>query len=192
LKRTRSFEDIPSIPHRFEESRDIAGSNSVAGVTQDIEQLQVASGEIERLLFLPLHTEDLGRLPVYEPFDFDSIFNTDPFLESDTYGDNPFAASLDTPLTDSQLTTELFENKCVARKPVTVAVYFSHFLLVGIGVPISQTIPADLFGQNLQYHITFRILGSSIQKCSCCVSTSAYRQDNGSSPTSCGGWPSRD
>ncbi|KAJ7239769.1 fungal-specific transcription factor domain-containing protein [Mycena haematopus] len=82
LKRARSSEDIPStIPDASEEPRNIVGSSRVAAVTQDIQQLQVSSEqEIERLLFLPLYTEDLGRLPVYEPFDFDSIFRSDAFL----------------------------------------------------------------------------------------------------------------
>ncbi|KAJ7511776.1 fungal-specific transcription factor domain-containing protein [Mycena galericulata] len=87
LKRTRSSEEIPSsetIPDvfRVEEPRHIVGSRRVGNVIQDIEQLQVSDQEIERLLFLPLHTEDLGRLPIYEPFDFDSIFQLDALSES--------------------------------------------------------------------------------------------------------------
>ncbi|KAJ6520567.1 fungal-specific transcription factor domain-containing protein [Mycena sanguinolenta] len=93
LKRPRSSEDtstastIPE-PDAFNSEELYSGRVSVcsnahlATVTQDIEQLQVSETdssqqEIERLLFLPLYTEDLGRLPVYEPFDLDSIFRTD-------------------------------------------------------------------------------------------------------------------
>ncbi|KAJ7729108.1 fungal-specific transcription factor domain-containing protein [Mycena maculata] len=85
LKRSRSSEDIPSSEmdaDASEEPRNIAGSNRVASSIQD--------EEIERLLFLPLHTEDLGRLPIYEPFDFDSIFQSGIFSESaeSAIGDN--------------------------------------------------------------------------------------------------------
>ncbi|KAJ7146437.1 fungal-specific transcription factor domain-containing protein [Mycena epipterygia] len=101
LKRTRSSEGFsPSsseaIRDGFEEPRNVAGSNRVTAVTQEIEQLQVSEQEIERLLFLPLRTEDLGRLPVYESFDFDSIFHPDVFAESvgSTALDVPFSDGL--------------------------------------------------------------------------------------------------
>ncbi|KAJ7631670.1 fungal-specific transcription factor domain-containing protein [Mycena polygramma] len=110
LKRTRSFEDTTSIPETFEGPRDIAGSNRVAAVTQEIEQLQVSSQEIERLLFLPLHTEDLGRLPIYEPFDFDSIFRSDAFSPpAGLFAENEFSAPLVAPLSDSHSAVEPFE-----------------------------------------------------------------------------------
>ncbi|KAJ7664150.1 hypothetical protein B0H17DRAFT_1092265 [Mycena rosella] len=87
LKRTRWSEDsLPStseiVPDVFEEPCNIAGSKRIAAMTQEIEQLRVSEQEIERLLFLRLYTEDLGRLPIYESFDFDSIFISDAFSES--------------------------------------------------------------------------------------------------------------
>ncbi|KAJ6601097.1 fungal-specific transcription factor domain-containing protein [Mycena vulgaris] len=88
LKRTRGSENSP-VPTADteapdEEPRSIAGSRRVAVMTEEIEQLRVSEQEIERLLFLPLHSEDLGRLPVYEPFDFDSIFHLDAFSQIDS------------------------------------------------------------------------------------------------------------
>jgi hypothetical protein len=80
------------------EPRNMAGSKRVAAVIQEIEQLQVSDQEIERLLFLPLHTEDLGRLPVYEPFDFDAIFYPDAFAAGPEQ-----TSLLDVPLSDSRL-----------------------------------------------------------------------------------------
>ncbi|KAJ7144798.1 fungal-specific transcription factor domain-containing protein [Mycena crocata] len=82
LKRTRSLEEIPvstteTVSDSSQEPRSIAGTARVAAMTQEIERLRMSEQEIERLVFLPLHTEDLGRLPVYESFDFDSIFNAD-------------------------------------------------------------------------------------------------------------------
>ncbi|KAJ7619878.1 hypothetical protein B0H17DRAFT_1152106 [Mycena rosella] len=84
LKRTRWSEDSPPstseiVQDVFEEPRNIAGSKRIAVMTQEIEQLRVSEQEIERLLFLRLYTEDLGRLPVHESFDFESIFNSDAF-----------------------------------------------------------------------------------------------------------------
>ncbi|KAJ6572269.1 hypothetical protein B0H19DRAFT_1133148 [Mycena capillaripes] len=94
LKRARSLEETPSIT---EESPNFANSDRVAA---DIEQLQIS--EIEKLLFLPLHTEDLGRLPVYEPFDFDSIFHSDAFLPTA----NPYIDALVAPLSEGQVAAE--------------------------------------------------------------------------------------
>ncbi|KAJ6541631.1 hypothetical protein B0H19DRAFT_1173910 [Mycena capillaripes] len=94
LKRARSLEESPSIT---EESPNLANSDRVEA---DIEQLQIS--EIERLLFLPLHTEDLGRLPVYEPFDFDSIFHSDAFLQTA----NPYADTLGARLSEGQVAAE--------------------------------------------------------------------------------------
>ncbi|KAJ7726357.1 fungal-specific transcription factor domain-containing protein [Mycena metata] len=102
LKRTRSSEqDTPSTSSDLvTEPRLIAGSKRVSDMAQDIEQLQVGE-EIERLLFLPLHTQDLGRLPIYESFDFDSIFRSDAFPES---------AELDfgAPLSSDPLANEIY------------------------------------------------------------------------------------
>ncbi|KAJ7696748.1 fungal-specific transcription factor domain-containing protein [Mycena rosella] len=94
LKRTRSSDDYPpstseNVQDVFEEPRNIAGSKRIAAMTEEIEQLRFSEQEFERLLFLPLHTEDLGRLPVYESFDFDSIFNSDAFSESAVGADPP-------------------------------------------------------------------------------------------------------
>ncbi|KAJ7612194.1 fungal-specific transcription factor domain-containing protein [Roridomyces roridus] len=71
LKRTRSFD-----------SEELPPQVQPAEVAQDLAQLHVSADqdlELERLLFMPLHTEDLGRLPIYEPFDFDSIFSSAGF-----------------------------------------------------------------------------------------------------------------
>ncbi|KAJ6541639.1 fungal-specific transcription factor domain-containing protein [Mycena capillaripes] len=98
LKRARSLEETPSMT---EEPLHFPDLDRVAA---DIEQLQIS--EIERLLFLPLHTEDLGRLPVYEPFDFDSIFHSNMFLPTV----NPCADALEAPLPESHFTDEPFDN----------------------------------------------------------------------------------
>ncbi|KAJ7667399.1 hypothetical protein B0H17DRAFT_1088487, partial [Mycena rosella] len=104
LKRTRWSEDSsPStseiVQDVFEEPCNIAGSKRTAAMTQEIEQLRVSEQEIERLLILRLYTEDLGRLPVYESFNFNSIFNSDAFSESAVGADQ--LAPLDVPISDS-------------------------------------------------------------------------------------------
>ncbi|KAF8215720.1 fungal-specific transcription factor domain-containing protein [Mycena galopus ATCC 62051] len=104
LKRPRGSDDMQS-----------SISENAPNITQDLEQLRVSSEqEIERLLFLPLYTEDLGRLPVYEPFDFDSIFRSDSaFLEtSNSTLQNHVAALLEAPFpgNTNDLTNAPFEN----------------------------------------------------------------------------------
>ncbi|KAJ6617450.1 hypothetical protein B0H10DRAFT_1319252 [Mycena sp. CBHHK59/15] len=109
LKRTRDngeaiLSSSKAISDVGDEPRNIAGSNRVAAATHAIQQLQVSSEEIEQF-FLPLHTEELGRLPVYDSFDFDFIFNPDAFpanVESEPsvpipevpFSGNQFARSL--------------------------------------------------------------------------------------------------
>lgn len=112
LKRSRSAEqDTPSTSSdSITEPRLVAGSKRVLEVAQDIEQLQVGEQEIERLLFLPLHTQDLGRLPIYESFDFDSIFPSDPFPES-------VELDFGVPLPSDPLANELYGTRCVVSWP---------------------------------------------------------------------------
>ncbi|KAJ7116202.1 fungal-specific transcription factor domain-containing protein [Mycena crocata] len=50
------------------EPRPIAGSSRVMSITEQIEALDVSIPEIDHLFSLPLNTEELGRLPIYDPF----------------------------------------------------------------------------------------------------------------------------
>ncbi|KAJ7696773.1 hypothetical protein B0H17DRAFT_1197881 [Mycena rosella] len=46
-------------------------------VTQQIEALELSIRETDHLFALPLHTEELGRLPIYDSFDYNFTFQSD-------------------------------------------------------------------------------------------------------------------
>ncbi|KAJ7292613.1 hypothetical protein C8J57DRAFT_1266519 [Mycena rebaudengoi] len=85
LKRTWDPEDGGSssiiIPDDFSAPRNIVGSRRVAVVPPDaVGSDQVIAQEIERMISLPIHTAELGQLPVYDSFDFDFMFPPDTTL----------------------------------------------------------------------------------------------------------------
>ncbi|KAJ7083927.1 fungal-specific transcription factor domain-containing protein [Mycena crocata] len=75
LKRPRDNVDAPiSQPSPFPdapEPRPIAGSSRVMSPTQQIEALELSIQETDHLFSLPLHTDELGRLPIYNSFDYE-------------------------------------------------------------------------------------------------------------------------
>ncbi|KAJ7150041.1 fungal-specific transcription factor domain-containing protein [Mycena crocata] len=78
LKRPRREEAVvssnaPEIHQpRPREGRPIAGPSRVMSVTQQIQALELSIQETEHPFALPLRTEELGRLPVYESFGYQS------------------------------------------------------------------------------------------------------------------------
>ncbi|KAJ7286898.1 fungal-specific transcription factor domain-containing protein [Mycena rebaudengoi] len=96
LKRTWDPEDGGSssiiIPDEFSARRNLAGSKRVAAVVPPdaVCSDQVTAQEIERMISLPIHTAELGQLPIYDSFDFDFMFPPDTtYLVSDPTA-NPF------------------------------------------------------------------------------------------------------
>ncbi|KAJ7927889.1 hypothetical protein B0H13DRAFT_1598225 [Mycena leptocephala] len=49
-------------------------SSGILSVEDEIKRLQISMQEMDPLFTLPLHTEELGRLPVYDSFDYDATF----------------------------------------------------------------------------------------------------------------------
>ncbi|KAJ7172800.1 fungal-specific transcription factor domain-containing protein [Mycena crocata] len=77
LKRPRDGEDVIGLSPPSDASMDnradrpIAGSLRVLSVVQQIQALELSIQETDHLFSLPLHTEELGRLPIYTSFDYD-------------------------------------------------------------------------------------------------------------------------
>ncbi|KAJ7093574.1 fungal-specific transcription factor domain-containing protein [Mycena epipterygia] len=49
-------------------------SSGILSVEDEIQALQISMLEMDPLFALPLHTEEFGRLPVYDSFDYDAAF----------------------------------------------------------------------------------------------------------------------
>ncbi|KAJ7138274.1 fungal-specific transcription factor domain-containing protein, partial [Mycena epipterygia] len=74
LKRTRSKEAArPSTTPALQEPRTIAGSHRVSAAVEQQEQPH-AIPDLSHLYALPISTEELGHLPVYESFDWGNPF----------------------------------------------------------------------------------------------------------------------
>ncbi|KAJ7479527.1 fungal-specific transcription factor domain-containing protein [Mycena latifolia] len=86
--------------------RPVAGTSRVMFITQQIEALELSIRESDHLFSLPLHTEELGRLPIYDSFDYQFTFKhdiqyqpqSDPRYD-DTFGLNEqeFSYGVDSP-----------------------------------------------------------------------------------------------
>ncbi|KAJ7451686.1 fungal-specific transcription factor domain-containing protein [Mycena latifolia] len=57
--------------------RPIAGTSRAMSVAQQIEALEISIQETDHLFSLPLRTEELGRLPIYDSFDYQFTFQSD-------------------------------------------------------------------------------------------------------------------
>ncbi|KAJ6541641.1 fungal-specific transcription factor domain-containing protein, partial [Mycena capillaripes] len=97
LKRPREMEDDPEPSNGPEldppATTTVGPSTSVA---EQIQALERSIQETDHLFSLPLHTEELGRLPIYDSFDYEFTFKSSdiqyPPLESqyDMSGEQPF------------------------------------------------------------------------------------------------------
>ncbi|KAJ6601088.1 fungal-specific transcription factor domain-containing protein [Mycena vulgaris] len=82
LKRPRDFgeetapPDVPKGSPNLLEDRPIAGSSRASSVAHQIHALELSIQETEHLFSLPLHTEELGRLPIYDSFDYEFTFQS--------------------------------------------------------------------------------------------------------------------
>ncbi|KAJ7144802.1 fungal-specific transcription factor domain-containing protein [Mycena crocata] len=78
LKRPRDAEEDSLSPVTSDlvlnKKRPIAGSSRAMSVDQQIQALERSIQETDHLFSLPLRTEELGRLPVYDSFDYDFGF----------------------------------------------------------------------------------------------------------------------
>ncbi|KAJ7447187.1 fungal-specific transcription factor domain-containing protein [Mycena latifolia] len=83
LKRPRDMEervttspDVSEVSLGSSENRPIAGTSRAMSVAQQIKVLELSIQETEHLFSLPLHTEELGRLPIYDSFDYKFTFQS--------------------------------------------------------------------------------------------------------------------
>ncbi|KAJ6570907.1 fungal-specific transcription factor domain-containing protein [Mycena vulgaris] len=79
LKRPRDIEEEPTsrdVSLNPLDDRPIAGSSRVMSTAQQIQALEISIQETEHLFSLPLHTEELGRLPIYDSFDYEFTFRS--------------------------------------------------------------------------------------------------------------------
>ncbi|KAJ7447160.1 fungal-specific transcription factor domain-containing protein [Mycena latifolia] len=83
LKRPRDMEegattspDVSEVSLDSPENRPIAGTSRAMSVAQQIKVLELSIQETEHLFSLPLHTEELGRLPIYDSFDYQFTFQS--------------------------------------------------------------------------------------------------------------------
>ncbi|KAJ7466202.1 fungal-specific transcription factor domain-containing protein [Mycena galericulata] len=92
LKRPRDSQNSASPPDIFiepSEGRRVAGS-SRASMSREMQALHLANQETS-LFSLPLHTEELGSLPVYESFDYDFTFQSNGIPgHSPSYSTSPY------------------------------------------------------------------------------------------------------
>ncbi|KAJ7469581.1 fungal-specific transcription factor domain-containing protein [Mycena latifolia] len=112
LKRPRDTEGVLASPDPSgvsfspPEDRPVAGMSRDMSITQQIEALELSIGESDHLFSLPLHTEELGRLPIYDSFDYQFTFKHDIQYQpqadpryDDTFGLNEqdFVSGVDSP-----------------------------------------------------------------------------------------------
>ncbi|KAJ7696792.1 fungal-specific transcription factor domain-containing protein [Mycena rosella] len=102
LKRPRDMGEAPdpsedlTIPEASPEARPIAGTSRAAlSVAQQIQALELSVREADQLFSLPLHTEELGRLPIYDSFDYNFTFQSSDIRSQlpshmDSHYDQPF------------------------------------------------------------------------------------------------------
>ncbi|KAJ7862438.1 fungal-specific transcription factor domain-containing protein [Mycena leptocephala] len=98
LKRLRDDEDDVSAPPNFPEISvhpaevPITGSSTL--VAQQMQELERSIEETGHLFSLPLHTEELGRLPVYDSFHYEFTFNSnDIHYQPQSYLNPPYDVS---------------------------------------------------------------------------------------------------
>ncbi|KAJ7447185.1 fungal-specific transcription factor domain-containing protein [Mycena latifolia] len=83
LKRPREMEEITTSHGASEvllthpEEHPVAGTSEVMFATQQIEALELSIRETDHLFSLPLSTEELGCLPIYDSFDYEFTFQPD-------------------------------------------------------------------------------------------------------------------
>ncbi|KAJ7447184.1 hypothetical protein FB451DRAFT_1375679 [Mycena latifolia] len=84
LKRPRDLEeeattspDVSEFSHDSPENRPIAGTSRAMSVAQQLAALELSIQETDHLFSLPLHTDELGRLPIYDSFDYEFTFQPD-------------------------------------------------------------------------------------------------------------------
>ncbi|KAJ7089490.1 fungal-specific transcription factor domain-containing protein [Mycena crocata] len=75
LKRPRDVEEVSTTANDvLDNELPIAGPSTVMSVDQQLQALERSMQETDHLFSLPLHTEELGRLPVYDSFNYDFGF----------------------------------------------------------------------------------------------------------------------
>ncbi|KAJ6601083.1 fungal-specific transcription factor domain-containing protein [Mycena vulgaris] len=101
LKRPRDLAEVNTSPDASQaplEERPIAGSSRVMSVTQQIQALELSIRETEHLFSLPLRTEELGRLPIYDSFDYQFTFqSSDIHYQPRSHLDLPSASGSEDP-----------------------------------------------------------------------------------------------
>ncbi|KAJ7827197.1 hypothetical protein B0H13DRAFT_2120011 [Mycena leptocephala] len=79
LKRLRDEEDVsapPNVPEISVHPAEVPITDSSDSVAHQMQALERSIEETGHLFSLPLHTEELGRLPVYDSFDYEFTFNS--------------------------------------------------------------------------------------------------------------------
>jgi hypothetical protein len=87
---------------------------SPATAVQQLEELELSIQQTKHLFSLPLHTEELGLLPIYESFDFQ--FNFDPHMRSPS-------SMFESSAPDGAYLNSVFF--CCSVRPLTTCVLFS-------------------------------------------------------------------
>lgn len=94
LKRPRDFQDAAPSPDvallESSAGRPIAGS-SRASLAQQRQALELSAQEPSHLFSLPLYTKELGRLPIYDSFEY--AFNENLQIQSNLNGISPLQQS---------------------------------------------------------------------------------------------------
>ncbi|KAJ6617464.1 fungal-specific transcription factor domain-containing protein [Mycena sp. CBHHK59/15] len=102
LKRARNAEEVTPSPipsgsgtllDAPEQAWPMGDSTRVLTIAQQIQELELSIQETDHLFSLPLHTEELGRLPIYDSFDYDFNFPTeDAHYQPQSHVYNEYAA----------------------------------------------------------------------------------------------------
>ncbi|KAJ7157352.1 fungal-specific transcription factor domain-containing protein [Mycena filopes] len=79
LKRPREVDAPPILPTMADITLE-SPALSARSVTQQMHALERSMEETDHLFSLPLHTEELGRLPIYDSFDYQFTFQSDDIL----------------------------------------------------------------------------------------------------------------
>ncbi|KAJ7862441.1 fungal-specific transcription factor domain-containing protein [Mycena leptocephala] len=99
LKRLRDEEDVsapPNVPEISVHPAEVPITDSSDSVAHQMQALERSIEETGHLFSLPLHTEELGRLPVYDSFDYEFTFNSkDIHYQPHSYldSDSPYDVS---------------------------------------------------------------------------------------------------
>ncbi|KAJ7722563.1 fungal-specific transcription factor domain-containing protein [Mycena maculata] len=80
LKRGRDLQEPPdALLVEPPEERPVAGSLGASSVSQQMQALELSIQSTSHLFSLPIHTEELGCLPVYDSFDYAFSFQSNDF-----------------------------------------------------------------------------------------------------------------